>query len=187
MRKTINFPAPLEARLEYQRQTTGHSVGEVVRGLVAEHLPEPPPASEPVPPPMPEPPPAVRAKPKPSDRRLQVIAAVAGLYNEHCAAAGMPAVRIGKDGMPAKSITAKISTRVTAVGLAYDWEGYFARAAACPFLVGSNGRGWRASLVWLLNPNNMAKVEAGNYDATSDSGRHSFDNAAGAAEDFGAF
>lgn len=44
------------------------------------------------------------------------------------------------------------------------WEERFARAANGPHLHGHNGRGWKASFAWLINPANGAKVDSGAYD-----------------------
>jgi len=38
------------------------------------------------------------------------------------------------------------------------WEMYFAHVGTCPFLLGENRRGWRASFSWLMKPENLAKV-----------------------------
>lgn len=51
------------------------------------------------------------------------------------------------------------------------WRGYFRYVRECPLLMGKvdrpNGNApWQASLDWLVNPNNMAKVIEGNYQPT---------------------
>lgn len=44
----------------------------------------------------------------------------------------------------------------------------FSKAEASTFLKGTNGRGWKATFDWLLNPTNMVKVLEGNYDNSRD-------------------
>jgi len=34
----------------------------------------------------------------------------------------------------------------------------------CPHLTGHNGRGWTASLIWIIGPQNFTKIIEGNYD-----------------------
>ncbi len=43
------------------------------------------------------------------------------------------------------------------------WRGYFQHARKCPLLFGSNDRGWKADLEWLILPSNMPKVIEGRY------------------------
>lgn len=65
--------------------------------------------------------------------------------------------------------------RLIAVRLQEDpdmtsWETFFAHVKRCPFLLGKNQSGWRATLSWLLSEDgktggsNRAKVEAGSFD-----------------------
>lgn len=44
-----------------------------------------------------------------------------------------------------------------------DLADYFRLVLKCPFLLGKNDAGWRATFDWLLKPSNMAKVKDGNY------------------------
>ena len=44
------------------------------------------------------------------------------------------------------------------------WVNYFQGIRECPFLLGKV-KPWKANLIWLLGPKNMAKVEAGAYVA----------------------
>lgn len=60
----------------------------------------------------------------------------------------------------------KFNTRLldTFGGDLEQWREFCRRAAATPFLVGEGEKGWRASLDWMLQPGNIAKVLDGNYD-----------------------
>lgn len=44
------------------------------------------------------------------------------------------------------------------------WQSYFRKVSLSPFLTGKNRSGWRATIDWLLNPENVVKVMEGNYD-----------------------
>ncbi len=44
-----------------------------------------------------------------------------------------------------------------------DLADYFRLVLKCPFLLGKNDAGWRATFDWLMKPSNMAKVKDGNY------------------------
>jgi len=44
------------------------------------------------------------------------------------------------------------------------WDEYFEKVKAFPFLCGDSDRGWKASLVWLINPDNLVKVINNHYD-----------------------
>lgn len=44
------------------------------------------------------------------------------------------------------------------------WKGYFEHVSNTPFLLGDNGRQWKADLRWLVKPSNFKKVFEGKYN-----------------------
>ena len=56
-----------------------------------------------------------------------------------------------------------------------EWRAYCERIVAAPHLIGTNDRGWRASLDWVLRPANMTKVLEGNYDPPKPNGGNGLD------------
>lgn len=47
------------------------------------------------------------------------------------------------------------------------WEDLFDRVAASGFLTGGGSRGWKADYDWVMRPDNLEKILAGNYDDNS--------------------
>ena len=43
------------------------------------------------------------------------------------------------------------------------WKELFSEVREMPHLCGDNEKGWRANLIWLINPDNLVKVQNGNY------------------------
>lgn len=84
-------------------------------------------------------------------------------YTAICVPARMPKVRTNAEGMPSPSITKMVLKAARANGADYDWSAYFTQASRGSHLRGENDRKWRATLSWLCNPTNAAKVESGNY------------------------
>ncbi len=84
-------------------------------------------------------------------------------YTAICVPARMPKVRTNAEGMPSPSITKMVLKAARANGSDFDWSAYFTQASRGSHLRGENDRKWRATLSWLCNPTNAAKVEAGNY------------------------
>lgn len=82
--------------------------------------------------------------------------AVARLYNDLCPS--LPSVRTLSDKRKRD-----IKTRLKKYTLD-DFRKVFEKAEKSSFLRGDNERGFRASLDWLINEGNMAKVLDGNYD-----------------------
>lgn len=46
-----------------------------------------------------------------------------------------------------------------------DWENYFKKITATPFLIGQNNRSWRADFDWAITSSNLIKVAEGRYDS----------------------
>jgi|GEM_PF-3304535 len=44
------------------------------------------------------------------------------------------------------------------------WWSYFERVRQCPYLLGTNSRGWKADFDWLLDEDRMTRVLEGKYD-----------------------
>ena len=82
--------------------------------------------------------------------------AVVRLYNDLCPS--LPSVRTLSDKRKRD-----IKTRLKKYALD-DFQKVFEKAEKSSFLRGDNERGFRASLDWLINEGNMAKVLDGNYD-----------------------
>lgn len=82
--------------------------------------------------------------------------AVVRLYNDLCPS--LPSVRTLSDKRKRD-----IKTRLKKYTLD-DFQKVFEKAEKSSFLRGDNERGFRASLDWLINEGNMAKVLDGNYD-----------------------
>ena len=82
--------------------------------------------------------------------------AVVRLYNDLCSS--LPSVRTLSDKRKRD-----IKTRLKKYTL-NDFQKVFEKAEKSSFLRGDNERGFRASLDWLINEGNMAKVLDGNYD-----------------------
>ena len=82
--------------------------------------------------------------------------AVVRLYNNLCPS--LPSVRTLSDKRKRD-----IKTRLKKYTLD-DFQKVFEKAEKSSFLRGDNERGFRASLDWLINEGNMAKVLDGNYD-----------------------
>ena len=82
--------------------------------------------------------------------------AVVRLYNDLCPS--LPSVRTLSDKRKRD-----IKTRLKKYTLD-DFRKVFEKAEKSSFLRGDNERGFRASLDWLINEGNMAKVLDGNYD-----------------------
>ena len=57
-----------------------------------------------------------------------------------------------------------------------DLHQVFCKAQASHFLTGKNDRNWNATLDWLLNPQNAAKVLEGNYDNKGGNNAASYEN-----------
>ena len=45
----------------------------------------------------------------------------------------------------------------------WDWRTALARIPQCPFLMGENGRGWRADFDWFIKPDSVMKIMEGKY------------------------
>ena len=82
--------------------------------------------------------------------------AVVRLYNDLCPS--LPSVRTLSDKRKRD-----IKTRLKKYTID-DFQKVFEKAEKSSFLRGDNERGFRASLDWLINEGNMAKVLDGNYD-----------------------
>ena len=82
--------------------------------------------------------------------------AVARLYNDLCPS--LPSVRTLSDKRK-RDIKARLKKYTLD-----DFQKVFEKAEKSSFLRGDNERGFRASLDWLINEGNMAKVLDGNYD-----------------------
>ena len=95
------------------------------------------------------------------------VVAVTRAYLDICVPARMPKVNTDADGMPSPAIAKTVAKAIKANGAEYDWRGLFTQASRGAHLRGENDRQWRASLAWLCNPTNAAKVESGNYGDTS--------------------
>tara|TARA_R110000868_G_scaffold959_2_gene7249 strand:- start:270 stop:1190 length:921 start_codon:yes stop_codon:yes gene_type:complete len=95
------------------------------------------------------------------------VVAVTRAYLDICVPARMPKVNTDADGMPSPAIAKTVAKAIKANGAEYDWRGLFRQASRGAHLRGENDRQWRASLAWLCNPTNAAKVESGNYGDTS--------------------
>lgn len=72
----------------------------------------------------------------------------------------LPAIRLPLAG-GIKTVIAAALRREPKMSLA-AWVNYFQGVRDCPFLLGKV-KPWKANLIWLLGPQNMAKVEAGAY------------------------
>ena len=57
-----------------------------------------------------------------------------------------------------------VKTRMRDLETLQAWEDYFELAIRTPFLMGENGRNWRANFDWLLKDANMARVIEGAYE-----------------------
>ena len=77
-------------------------------------------------------------------------------YNRICGSVGMRS---------ATKLTDKRRRAIqTALKKGFDLESIFRKAAASPFLQGNNDRKWVASFDWIIQPNNLLKVEEGQFD-----------------------
>jgi len=112
------------------------------------------------------------ASPKaaPKEKANKAVVAVVSAYLATCVPAKMPKINTDADGMPSPAITKTVAKAIKANGSGYDWDGLFKAASRGAHLRGENDRQWKASLVWLCNPTNAAKVESGNYGDTSPPG-----------------
>jgi hypothetical protein len=113
---------------------------------------------------------APQASPDQAVKETKTDAAVVKVVNAYitaCVPAKMPSVRTDSDGMPSASIAKVIRKAIKENGADYDWQAYFTQASRGAHLRGDNDRKWTATLAWLCNPTNAAKVEAGNYGNTS--------------------
>lgn len=92
---------------------------------------------------------------------------IADLYNEICT--DQPSVRSVTPERQ-RHIRARINDDAKRQSLSW-WETYFTVVSSCPHLIGKTppkdpgGKPWVADFDWLINPNNMAKVLEGKYDA----------------------
>lgn len=94
---------------------------------------------------------------------------IADLYNEH-----LPQLPQVREMTPQRKDRLRIAWRSNMERQSLDWwQGYFALAARCPFLLGESNKGWKAGFDWLLKPANMVKVLEGNYlpDSQGQTGR----------------
>lgn len=81
------------------------------------------------------------------------------IYNEAASRVGWPKCQVKSD----RRISA-IRARMKSVGGLEGWRVFVEKAAKAPHLIGKSRAGWFASLDWLTNPTNFAKVMEGNYD-----------------------
>lgn len=93
-------------------------------------------------------------KPK-TDHNGQAEALVAAF---HATLPMLPKVRVPLAGGIRKAAVAALRRESLAT-----WQERFTRVATCPFLVGEK-TDWKANLVWILGPENSAKIDAGQYD-----------------------
>ena len=75
-------------------------------------------------------------------------------YKKHCHMLRQPTIT--------KTLRKKLSTAAKREK-GRDWDAYFLRVSQSSFLTGKV-RDWSATLLWLLGPENMAKVDSGSYD-----------------------
>lgn len=101
------------------------------------------------------------------------------VWNSVCVDAGLPRVTGLKDQRRVKAIKRWREDFGSSVE---RWGEFCRKIAAAPHLTGDNDRGWRASLGWVIEPNNLTKIQEGNYD---NDGRKQCDPALGAARILG--
>ncbi len=89
---------------------------------------------------------------------------VLSAWQRTCVPAGLPSVR-----KLSKKRRASISARTAEIPKGENprswWEHYFARIADAPFCLGSNDRGWKATLDWAIRSEDIVnRVFEGRYD-----------------------
>jgi len=69
---------------------------------------------------------------------------------------------------PVSRMTAKrrkaLATRLADTHFRDDWETALLRIEDCPFLMGENDRGWKATFDWFLKPDSVMFIMEGKYD-----------------------
>lgn len=92
-------------------------------------------------------------------------------FNAKAAEVGWPAVQ-----KPNPQRRSALKARIKDVGGFENWIAAIDRASVAPWLIGANGRGWKANFDWLLKPANFTKLMEGNYDPDSNTGQHGPDS-----------
>ena len=102
----------------------------------------------------------VKASNRPKDPECPVVV----FYRQFCVPAGMPNIKLRKDGKPQSEAIRVAIMQAKKRSKDMVWYEYMKRASESPFLCGKV-TGFRATLVWLIKPMNIAKVECGQYDS----------------------